>query len=90
MNIRDKYALALRNKCDALQEKTEKHTPNDEYENFVNAHLEAVEEYIATKQRTKSRVTWETLAVREILPPNAIGRTQPILMPWNLKRDKMN
>ena len=38
LNIRDKYALALRNKFDALEEKTETHTPNDEYENFVNAH----------------------------------------------------
>ena len=28
--------LALRNKFDAQQEKTEIHTPNDEYENFVN------------------------------------------------------
>ena len=37
-DIRDKYALALRNKYDALQEKTETHTPNDRYENFVNAH----------------------------------------------------
>ena len=64
-NIRDKYALALRNKFDALQEKTETHTPNDEYENFFNAHLEAAAEYIPIKQRTKSRVPWETLAVRE-------------------------
>ena len=28
-NIRDKYALALRNKYNALQEKTETHTPNE-------------------------------------------------------------
>ena len=41
------------------------HTPNDEYENFVNAHLEAVAECIPPKQRTKPRVPWETLAVRE-------------------------
>ena len=32
----------------------------------VNAHLEAAAEFIPTKQRTKSRVPWETLAVREI------------------------
>ena len=43
----------------------EKHTPNDEYENFVNAHLEAVAECIPTKQRAKPRVPWETLAVRK-------------------------
>ena len=64
-DIRDKYALSLRNKFDALQEKTEKHTPNDEYENFVNDYLEAASECIPTKQRVKPRVPWETLAVRK-------------------------
>ena len=39
--------------------------PNDEYENFVNAHLEAAAKYIPTKLKTKYRVPWETLAVRE-------------------------
>ena len=48
-----------------LQEKTEKSTPNDEYENFVNAHLEAAAKHIPTKIKTKYRVPWETLAVRE-------------------------
>ena len=57
--------LALRNKYDDLQEQTETHTPNEEYENFVNAHLEAVAEFIPTKKRRKYRVPWETLAVRE-------------------------
>ena len=56
---------ALRNEFDALQEKIEIRTPNDEYENFVNAHLQAAAKYIPTKLRTKSRVTWETLVVRE-------------------------
>ena len=51
--------------CPLLQEKTEKSTPNDEYENFVNAHLEAEAKYIPTKLKTKYRVPWETLAVRE-------------------------
>ena len=64
-DIREKYVIALRNKFDALQEKTETHTPNDEFENFVNAHLEAAAKYIPTKNRTKFRVPWETLAVRE-------------------------
>ena len=36
--------------------------PNDEYENFVNAHLHAAVKYIPSKHRTKS---WETIAVRE-------------------------
>ena len=40
-------------------------TPNDEYENFVEAHLEAASKCIPTKPRTKYRVPWETLAVRE-------------------------
>ena len=48
-----------------MQEKTETRTPNEEYENFVNARLEAATEYIPTKYRTKSKVPWETLAVRE-------------------------
>ena len=35
------YVLELRNRFETLQEKTEKSTPNDEYENFVNAHIDA-------------------------------------------------
>ena len=57
-DIRDKYALGLRNRLEALQEKTEKGTPNDEYENFVEAHLEAASKCIPTKPRTKYRVPW--------------------------------
>ena len=64
-DIRDKYQIALRNKFDALQEKTETHPLNEEYVNFVNAHLEAAAKYMPRKHRTKSRVPWETLAVRE-------------------------
>ena len=45
--------------------KTEKSTPNDEYENFVNAHLEAAAKCNPTKLKTKYRVPWETLVVRE-------------------------
>ena len=64
-DIRDKYVLELRNRFETLQEKTEKSTPNDEYENFVNAHLEAAAKCIPTKLKNKYRVPWETLAVRE-------------------------
>ena len=64
-DIRDKYALELRNRFETLQAKTEKSTPNDEYENFVEAHLEAASKCIPTKPKTKYRVPWETLAVRE-------------------------
>ena len=53
-DIRDKYTLTLRNKFDALQRISETPTVNDEYENFVNAHLEAAAECIPTKQRAKA------------------------------------
>ena len=64
-DIRDKYVLELRNIFETLQEKTEIRMPNDEYENFVNAHLKAAANCIPTKPRTKYRVSWETLVVRE-------------------------
>ena len=44
---------------------TEIHTPDDKYENFINAYIEAAAKYIPTKKEKKSRVPWETLAVRE-------------------------
>ena len=53
-DIRDKNTLALRDKCDALQEQTKTHTPNEEYV-FVNAHQKAAAEFIPTKQRTTYR-----------------------------------
>ena len=62
-DIRDKYTLTHRNKFDALQEISETPTPNDEYEYFFNAHLETAAEYIPTKQRAKTKIEWETLAV---------------------------
>ena len=60
-----RFFVELRNRFEALQEKTEKGTPNNEYENFVEARLEAASKCIPTKPRTKYRVPWETLAVRE-------------------------
>ena len=60
-DIKDEYTLVLRNKYDTLLEQTKTHTPNEEYENLVNAHLEAAEEFIPTKQRTKYRVPWEII-----------------------------
>ena len=42
-------------------QKTETHTPNDGYENFINAHLEVAAECIPTKQSAKPRVPWETV-----------------------------
>ena len=64
-DIRDKYVLELRNRFETLQDKMEKSTPNDGYENFVNTHLEAAAKCISTKLKTKYRVPWETLVVRE-------------------------
>ena len=63
-DIRDKYILELSNRFETLQ-KTEKSTPNDKYGNFVNAHLKVAAKCIPTKLKTKYRVPWETLAVRE-------------------------
>ena len=40
-------------------------TPNDKYENFVNAHIEVEAECIPTKLRAKHWVPWETLAVKK-------------------------
>ena len=64
-DISDKYTITLRNKFDGLQEISETVTPNDEYENFVNAHMEAAAECIPTKLRAKHRVSLETLAVKK-------------------------
>ena len=44
-------------KIDAFQETP---SPNDEYENFVNANLEAAAECIPTEQTAKPRFPWET------------------------------
>ena len=52
-DICNQYMITLRNKFNALQEISETPTPNDEYENFVNAHLELAAECIPTKLRVK-------------------------------------
>ena len=64
-DFRDKDVLELRNRFETLQEKTEIGTPYGEYKNFVNVHLEEAAKCIPTKPRSKFRVPWETLAVRE-------------------------
>ena len=64
LNIKDisnKYTLTLRNKFDTLQEISETSTPNDEFENII----EAAAECIPTKLRTKRKVLWDTLAVKK-------------------------
>ena len=57
--------LTLRNKFHALQKISETQTAKNEYDKFVNTHLEAVAECIPTKQIAKPRVLWETLADRK-------------------------
>ena len=42
--ICNKYMVTIRNKFDPLQETSERHTPNDKYENFVSAYLKATAE----------------------------------------------
>ena len=64
-DISDKYTITLRNKFDALQEISERLTPIDEYENFVNAHVETAVEFIPFKQRSEHRVLWEILAAKK-------------------------
>ena len=64
-DIRDEYMLTLINKFDVLKEISEPPIPNDEYEKFVNAHLETAAKCIPTKKRAKPRVPWETLTVRK-------------------------
>ena len=64
-DISDKYVLTLRNKFDALQEISETPTPNDKYENFINAHMEVAVDYIPTKLKAKHRVLWEIVDVKK-------------------------
>ena len=40
-NISNQYAVAERNKLDALRKTYEIYTPNEKYENFVTAHIKA-------------------------------------------------
>ena len=53
-DICDRCTMTLK-KFDALQEISETPTPNDEYENFVNVHMESAAECIPTKLRVKHR-----------------------------------
>ena len=64
-DISNKYMLTVRNEFDILQDISEIHTPNDEYENFVTAHMEAAAECIQSKLRAKCGVPWEPLVIRK-------------------------
>ena len=92
-DISNKYTITLRNKFDALQEILETLTLNDEYKNFVKAHMEAAAECIPTKLRAKHRVVWETLTVKKKTRmwkqySYVIKRTQLMLMLSYLRRQR--
>ena len=52
-DINYQYTIIVKNKFDSLQKTRERHTPNDEYENFVTTHIEAAVRCIPIKPRTK-------------------------------------
>ena len=60
--ISNKYMVTVRNKFNTLLEITESLTPNDEYENFVNAYMETTAKYILTQLRAKHRVCIESIS----------------------------
>ena len=64
-DISNHYTVTLRNNLDTLQETFEKHTTNDEFENFITTHIEAAAECIPTKPKAKYRVSWKSIAVTE-------------------------
>ena len=63
MDISDENTIILRNKLNALHKISGTLILNDESENFVKAHMEAVAECIPTQLRVRHRVLWETLTV---------------------------
>ena len=52
--------ITLRNKFDALHKISETLTPHEEYENFINALVDAATECIPSKLRAKHSSQWET------------------------------
>ena len=64
-DLTDKSTVTVRNKFESLQETSEIHTPNDDYENFLTAYMEAVIECVPTKPKAKCRVPWESQEARK-------------------------
>ena len=64
-DVSNEYTVNVKNKFDFIEETSKRHTPNNEYENFATAQLEATVEYIPTKSRVKCWVPWESLLVRK-------------------------
>ena len=65
--ISNRYKVTAWNKFYTFQEKSERYTLNDEYENFISAHIEAAAKCIPTKPRAKCRVPLELIVVRKNL-----------------------
>ena len=57
--------VTVGNKFDAPQETRERHFPDNEYKNFVTAHMEEAAEYIPTKPRAKFWVLWVAIVIRK-------------------------
>ena len=64
-DMSNQYLVTIRNKLDTLQEIYETHTSNDEYENFLIAHMKRATECIPTKARGKCRFPWESRIVKK-------------------------
>ena len=74
--------ITLINKFDIFQETPEKHTLNDEYENFVTAHIQAAGKCIQIKPKAKCRVLSKVIAIREkqdnVKKPPLLNKRNPI------------
>ena len=87
--ISNKYSVTVRNKFDTLQDISETPTPNDEYENYVTAHMEAAAEGIPTTPRATCRIPWELQGVRKKTKKNEkTGKSYPYLKKklWKCQR----
>ena len=66
-DIRNQYMITVRNKFDIIQKASERHAPNDEYENLT--HIKAATKCIPSKPRAKCvcarACPWKSIAVRE-------------------------
>ena len=79
-DIRYRYVLELRSRFETLQEKTEKGTTNDEYENFVNAHLEGAVKCI--------HVTLCRWSAKQTTPLSVLARNQTKGLDSRSRRDR--
>ena len=90
----NQYMVTVINKFDTLQKPSERHTPNDKYENCVTAHLEAAVECLSSKLSAKCRqFSWESIAVREKqdnVKKTLIKETQQIAIQSSLRKSREN